>query len=212
MWITATRNAAYQEHSQDRLVVVPGPGGVVLAVADGAGGQSGGTAAAEKAVRLVELMASTRNAAIWGEPEWLGLLGSLDTWLLDDPDAGETTLVALCLSEDTLTGAGVGDSGAWIITPSGLVDLTEDQQPRPFLGSGAAFPVGFSYPFRQGDTLLLATDGLLKYADPESLADLARGADLEAAADALVERVRLRSGNLPDDVALVLCRRAPECP
>lgn len=180
-----------------------------MAVADGAGGISGGAAAAEQAVHMVELMASTRNAAVWGEPEWLAFLGSLDSWLLDNPEAGETTAVALCLANSGITGASVGDSGAWIVTPSGVVDLTENQQPRPFLGTGSAFPAAFTHPFAPADTLLLATDGLLKYADPVGIADLARGADLEAAADALVDRVRLHSGNLPDDVALILCRRAP---
>jgi hypothetical protein len=45
-----------------------------------------------------------------------------------------------------------------------------------------------------------------RYAKPADIARLAAGADLDAAARGLVELVRLRSGALPDDVTVVLCR------
>jgi len=55
-------------------------------------------------------------------------------------------------------------------------------------------------------TLLLATDGLLKYGRRDRIAVLARGADLQAAVLQLAELPRLRSGALPDDVGVILCR------
>ena len=55
---------------------------------------------------------------------------------------------------------------------------------------------------------MVASDGLLKYAPRAALARLAGMADLAAAATALVELVRLPTGDLQDDVAVVLCRFA----
>jgi hypothetical protein len=59
-----------------------------------------------------------------------------------------------------------------------------------------------------GATLLLASDGLLRYGRASDITRIASGPDLDAAARALVELVRLPSGTLQDDVAVVLCRRA----
>jgi hypothetical protein len=50
-------------------------------------------------------------------------------------------------------------------------------------------------------TLLVASDGLLRYAKPADIARLAAGPDLDATACGLVELVRPRSDALPDDVA-----------
>jgi serine/threonine protein phosphatase PrpC len=56
-------------------------------------------------------------------------------------------------------------------------------------------------------TLLLASDGLLKYARRERIAALARDADVERAAQQLAQLPRLRSGELQDDLAIIVCRR-----
>ena len=66
-----------------------------------------------------------------------------------------------------------------------------------------------SAPFRRAygeGTLLVATDGLWKYAGPEAICRVVRENDLRAAAKGLVDLVRLRSGALPDDVTVALCR------
>jgi len=46
----------------------------------------------------------------------------------------------------------------------------------------------------------------LKYARRERIVALAQGPDLQAATRALTDLPRLRSGALPDDVGLILCR------
>ena len=66
-------------------------------------------------------------------------------------------------------------------------------------------PMGFTAPALDG-TLLIASDGLFNYAPVESLRQVAQEADLEAAAHQLVELVRLPSGALWDDIAVILCR------
>ena len=82
-------------------------------------------------------------------------------------------------------GASVGDSGAWLIGRDGWEDLTEGQVRKPLLGSGVAEAVGFASAF--GGTLLVATDGLLKYAAASRLVSLARNGELETVAAELVD-------------------------
>jgi hypothetical protein len=80
---------------------------------------------------------------------------------------------------------------------------TSNQRRKPLLGSGAAVPIGFAPTCLEG-RLLLATDGLVKYAPAERLADAASIPELACAAEALVACLRLPSGGLQDDAAFVL--------
>jgi len=56
--------------------------------------------------------------------------------------------------------------------------------------------------------LLVASDGLLRYARPADIARVARQPDIDLAVTALIELVRLPSGELQDDVAIVLLRES----
>ena len=58
---------------------------------------------------------------------------------------GQTTgVVAFVRSDGSISGASVGDSVAWLISPAGeLTDLTAYQRRKPLLGSGEALPVVF---------------------------------------------------------------------
>jgi len=122
---------------------------------------------------------------------------------------GQTTAIVLTVAVDAIRGACIGDSGAWRIRGEAISeDLTELQARKPLLGDGGD-PRALEAPaLRDDETLLVASDGLLRYAPPADLARLASGPDLAAAADALIARVRLRSSALPDDVSLILCRSA----
>lgn len=87
-------------------------------------------------------------------------------------------------------------------------DLTRAQERKPLLGSGCAWPVGFGpVPFPRSARLLLASDGLVKYASPERLCETARAPSAERAARSLIECVRLPSGAPPDDVSVILCEQ-----
>lgn len=103
-------------------------------------------------------------------------------------------------------GASVGNSEAWWITAEGHFDLTEAQKRTPYLGTGAAEPVAFELKLTQPGTLVLATDGLFKYAEPLAITVAVRAAEsVEAAADALLTLVA-PAGRFYDDLALILVR------
>ena len=83
--------------------------------------------------------------------------------------------------------------------------MTENQHRKPLVGSGVASAVGFEAN-HECSLLLVATDGLLKYASEGVLLGRARLPDLDHAVAGLVDAVRLKSGNLQDDVGVVLVR------
>jgi len=183
----------------DRAVVVPLHAGVVIALADGAGGTGNGGLAAQAVIDAV-------TEGMWKSRAWPTLLSEIDR------DAarlrgGQTTAVVVHVTEDEIVGASVGDSGAWVIRGSQIEDLTEGQIRKPLLGSGC-HPLAVRAAALGSGTLLVASDGLLRYAKPADIARVAAGADLAVAAREMVALVRLGSGALQDDVSVVLCREA----
>lgn len=175
--------------------MLPCEHGVVVAVADGAGGTSGGERAAKA---VVDRVASVASHAY----DWSMLLAELD---LAQIGYGQTTAVVLWITHDKIVGASAGDSAAWIIRDTGIEDITSHQHRKPLIGDGAVVTSIEAGPLA-GGTVLVASDGLLHYAKHADIARIALGPDLAAAAKALIELVRLPSGQLPDDVSVVLCR------
>jgi serine/threonine protein phosphatase PrpC len=171
----------------------------MTAVADGAGGTGGGSAAADSLIAFLSSL--TQGAA---STDWFAALCKFDEDLAARRSGGQTTGVVAFVSGDRVIGASVGDSSAWLITPAGeTTDLTTRQRRRPLLGSGEALPVEFEAELGRG-RVLLASDGLVKYATAERIGALAMQGSVAAAADALANCVRLPSGGLQDDVAVVL--------
>lgn len=185
---------------EDRLVVEQVDGRDVLAVADGAGGTGAGGAAAELACAQIIAVARCQER---GPNRWIECLCDIDRAILDSACGGETTAVVVEAAAGWIRGASVGDSAAWLFTETDLIDLTADQHRKPLMGSGRAEPVGFAVE-RIAGTLLLASDGLFDYAPVGEIARIVRTARIEDVAARLAERVRLRSGALPDDVAIVV--------
>lgn len=186
---------------QDRVTVVSSPDRLVIALADGAGGAAGGERAATAVIDAV--MTSETD-------DWQMVLTELEL----DPDRlgpGLTTAVALTVTADGISGASAGDSGAWVVWTRGdepqVDELTANQQ-AALIGNHSV-AVAFRGGPLAGGTLVVASDGLFRYAPREAIARAALGPDLAAAAHALVALVRLPSGELPDDVSIVLCREAP---
>jgi serine/threonine protein phosphatase PrpC len=187
---------------EDRLLVERYGARTLAIVADGAGGIGGGAAAAEMACSL---MAQSMRTTIVGTPELLAkCLFDVDQALARQGSGGQCTAVVVEISENRVSGASVGDSGAWMITSREILDLTERQQRKPLLGSGEASPVGFG-PVQLSGRLLLASDGLFKYATRCDIRERALVAlSVGIAVETLVEGLRLRSGAFQDDVAIIL--------
>lgn len=177
---------------QDRAQVFTRPGGLVAVVADGAG------ASAAAAELVVEAVKKAGAAA-----DWAALLAEVDARLVRDGAGAQTTAVIVAISGGRISGASVGDSGAWVIDGDDVTDLTAGQQRKPLIGSGHARPVLFALESAAG-RLLIASDGLLKYAAQRFVAEAASGPTLDGSADELLALPRLRSGQLPDDVAVIL--------
>jgi serine/threonine protein phosphatase PrpC len=192
--------AAGNPENQDRGLGIHDGTRVVLCVADGAGGRSGGTEAAALAVELVRqnphLLINAESCA--------ELLRKMDATIAKDAVAGETTCALAVVTPEEICGASVGDSGVWLIPETGNhLDLTHGQQRKPFIGSGSAWPVPFRRP-RGAGRLLLATDGLLKYTSAERIIAACREHPADVAAQRLIELVRYPSGALPDDVTVIV--------
>jgi hypothetical protein len=194
-------NQSTRGSGQDRIQIFHFDKKVVLAVADGAGGLSGGAEAADIAINFI----SQRSDSLSSQKHCEKLLREIDNAISSDRIAGETTAVLVVVSLNYIFGASVGDSGAWILNGTSIDDLTRSQIRKPFLGTGVATPIGFSRDALHG-TLLVATDGLLKYTSREAISAALERANFDDSPAALVSLVRYSSGELPDDVTVGLCR------
>lgn len=186
---------------QDRVAVVHVRGALVLVLADGAGGRGGGREAAEGVVRLARDKA---HALVAGTLDPVSLLTEIDSSLASDKAAGESTAVLAIVAGSEVFGASVGDSGAWLLNSEAVTDLTRAQVRKPMVGSGSAMALAFGPVKLEGRRLLLASDGLLKYAGQAKIQKTALSLPVEEAALALIEAVRFPSGNLPDDISVIL--------
>lgn len=203
MFVTSKQIHASGSDLQDRAEFVWRDSNLVLIVADGAGGTGGGAEAAEYVVRSVKNRIHTTELS----PDALnGLLVSIDREMSALACFGETTCVLAVLSDRGVVGTSAGDSGSLVFSKAGVDNLTASQIRKPLLGSGRAIPIGFTRNHFDG-TLLMASDGLLKYTSQEKIAATVLTADLDAAANKLVDLVSYPSGALPDDVSVLLARK-----
>lgn len=188
------------EAGQDRVAIRSFAGGVVVVVADGAGGTSHGADAAARVVALVD-RELPRTAA-----DCARLLSTIDV-----ATGGETTAILLVASEGTVRGASVGDSSAWHIGPHAVLDLTVRQSRKPLLGSGRAAIVPFEGPFVEG-RLVVGSDGLFSYVHHADLVALVRSEAWDKLPASLVAAAQLPSGGYHDDVAVVVVEHGDTTP
>lgn len=179
---------------EDRATLFAIDGCTVIAIADGAGGTGGGADAADCVMTEAEaLFRGERDSAavaLATADHEIGRWGAQSTGIIVEIRDGQ------------IRGACVGDSAAWLLTDGDYIDLTENQPRKPLLGDGA-MPGGI-WPTPARGRVLLATDGLTKYANNRDIVRIAWGIDLDESARQLVELPRLRDGSWPDDVAAVL--------
>jgi PPM family protein phosphatase len=216
-----------RRHNEDRSLARP----AVLAVADGMGGALAGEVAAQVAVEAVAGL----SAPVTADDVRQALQEAnraIRRMAAEDPDkAGMgTTLTTALLAGDRLDVVHVGDSRAYLWRDGELRQLTEDHSVVAELvrrGSLSAEDAEnhphrnvitralgaepevvadtVSEPLRDGDVVLLCSDGLSSYVPERDIAAaLAAAGSLREAAAALVERANAAGGT--DNVTVVLAR------
>ena len=196
---------SYRKRSEDRAEVISHKSGLVIVLADGAGGISGGAEAADTVVMWTKAFVSG-NQILNDPAQWAEFLSKLDYQINCGGGSGNTTAVVASVTEEGICGASVGDSAAWIIHRTTCLDLTRDQVQKPLLGSGCAKPIPFQNKGFDG-TLMVASDGLVKYAAREKICRIVAEKDLAAAGRGILDLARLRSGQLQDDVARSMSKK-----
>ncbi|HVG99121.1 MAG TPA: Stp1/IreP family PP2C-type Ser/Thr phosphatase [Miltoncostaeaceae bacterium] len=216
-----------RRHNEDRSLVTP----PVIAVADGMGGAKAGEVAAQLAVEEVaRLEGPVEVADIRAAVDRANR--AIRRMARDDPDKSGmgTTFTAAMLEDGRLDVVHVGDSRAYLWRDGRLRQLTEDHsvvaelvkrgsitpedaETHPHrnvitraLGAEPQVVVDtFSEYLRDGDVVLLCSDGLSSYVSEEDIAGaLADAVTLADAAKALVERANRAGGT--DNVTVVLAR------
>src|SRR5688572_1469150 len=105
---TFTAMESYPGGGHDRVEVIVGDEGCVLAIADGMGGRSGAAQAAEGWIASVRHAASERDS--WMDSDyWFDVMQRADRAILAHPGAGETTAIVAAVTEHGVCGASVGD-------------------------------------------------------------------------------------------------------
>ena len=198
---TAFVTEKYRKRCEDRVQVFNDEQRTVIVVADGAGGVGSGDVAAETVVREVE----TNWKSIHSADQWVNLLYQLDHQI----GAGESTAVVVDVRPYGIAGASVGDSQAWIVDSDAITNLTSQQNRKPLLGSSAAKPIGFTNSALTG-VLIVGTDGFFDYAKRDDVTRLVQQSEFYEIPRRCVDLVRLPSGDMWDDVGIVVARNKTE--
>lgn len=197
----ATAAAAAGRRSEDRAEVFAHDGTLIVVVADGAGGVAGGAAASDAIVRAVQAKSAGSPLDSFDVRAWSDVLVTADAELARSRDAGETTAVVIVVGPHGVLGVSAGDSEAWVVGPR--ADRLTAQQDRARVGTGRCRPTAFHRP-QLGGVLVVATDGLFKYARSDAILAACAAADVSTLAERLVDLPKLRSGAYPDDLAVVV--------
>ena len=188
---------------QDRAEIIRQGNVTLVVVTDGAGGRTGGTEAAESVINSVIEDFPTAQKVEGGQFA-SEKLSEIDRLLHRAPDCGEAAAIVLATTEGRISGAVVGDCEARLIDREGQLPLAPPQRRAPFLGTGKTVPLPFAADSPEG-RLIVGTDGLFRYVRDDSFREAASATTPRQACKALVSLVELPSGNLRDDVAVVVC-------
>lgn len=212
-------------HGQDRVSAFRRHRDLIVHLAGGAGGVAGGAATAEficekslkgdPATALSYLDATIHQLASGGKTgKLMKVLLSAESDSIfknmpaDEPPASSYGLASAAIATITddgeITGASVGDCKVWIFeNGKPPEEPTMLQSHRPLLGEGNAIHTRFNGRLTQG-VLVMATDGLWKYADWDRITKILRTLPAEKVADFLVASARLPTGELQDDIAVAV--------
>jgi serine/threonine protein phosphatase PrpC len=218
--VRSVRSPEKDTHNEDSAAVIQlGDDSVVLAVADGVGGNAGGREASNAAVRtLSRVLGKLPEETAQLRPAILDAVEEANKTVLGLARGAATTLVVAELDATRLRSYHVGDSELLAVgqrgrikqrvvphsptgfaVEAGLLDEDEavqhDQRHVLFNVIGSAdmrVEIGPSLQLAARDTVLLASDGLFDNLYTDEIVDTIRSGPLTAAADRLVERVQAR--------------------
>lgn len=197
--------------NEDAFRVEPHPDDaslLLIAMADGQGGRSGGARAAKVAVEAaMDAARHTSPSRLREHPAaWREILHHADEAVMADPDAGFASLVGFAASDGAiLTGASCGDSAVLVAADGATQVVTDHQYKNPPCGSGDANFVPFHGANAPRRSILAMTDGVWKYAGWDAIEDAACEMHGQPLIDALASRARLPgSGAFQDDFTLLV--------
>lgn len=192
------RNEASGQVSQDQYEYWNTDEGLLIAFADGAGGSGDGLNAAKATIQCVKSHLDSLTDAAACEH----VLKQADHQI----SGGESTGIVVVIRSGQLFGASAGDSGATIVDYEEVTNLTKNQHQKPRLGSRLAKPVGFESRFDTG-LLIISSDGFWNYVKRDQLVLTCANIDFPVSGKQLTDLVRLKSGELIDDVGIVVVRK-----
>jgi len=218
--VRSVRSPEKATHNEDSAAVIQlGDNSVVLAVADGVGGNPAGREASNVTVQtLSRMLGQLRNETPELRPAILDAVDKANKTVLGLARGAATTLVVAQLDATRLRSYHVGDSELLAVgqrgrikqrvvphsptgfaVEAGLLDEDEavqhDQRHVLFNVIGSSdmrVEVGPALQLAARDTLLLASDGLFDNLYTDEIVDTIRTGPLTTAADRLVERVQAR--------------------
>lgn len=213
MTISSATRIGDRERNEDSFIVISGdsaPCGTLafLTVADGIGGMGNGADASQLALKTaVDVFAAACSIASGTLSDIPHLLrfavqkanaAVFQSQLENTHQRGMgTTCVAAAITGDALHVVSVGDSRAYILRDGVLIGVTEDEWSK--LPDGTTVvnrAVGWqpllptepiSAPLRDGDIVVIATDGLTDVLSDNEIRGILVSTDLETAADALAD-------------------------
>jgi serine/threonine protein phosphatase PrpC len=205
-----------RETNEDRCLVTEQRGTVLLAVADGVGGESGGEVASEAALDALARSFFSREGDA-GAALAAAVREANDAVLRASQDQGHplaaSTIVAAAVRRARAVVANLGDSRAYIVSQGSARQVTADHagempgQITRFVGDPRGVqPDVFIETLRPGERLLLCSDGLTRHLDDQEIAAAAVARPHEAAAS-LVAAANERGGE--DNVSVVVYAAPP---
>ncbi|MDM8522439.1 protein phosphatase 2C domain-containing protein [Desulfococcaceae bacterium HSG8] len=223
--------------NEDRYLIRKLPdGSLLLAMADGLGGDVAGDYAAEIVRgRLAGIQSITGGSE---EEEISHLVQDIDITIRSEADRDEdvegmgSTLVCVLLRGGVAYWVHVGDSRLYFLRDGELIQITEDQTFARFLveegeitpeqvpthysrhvmdqcvGCGHCEPETGKVALRAEDMLILSTDGLHKKVSEETMISLLNAeSDLEKKTESLIQAAMDSGGK--DNITLLLCKFSP---
>lgn len=177
----------------------------ICALADGQGGQSGGAAAAKRAVSFCLAKAQSISPSELLNPfAWEEIGEYVDKNIAQLSETGFTTFIGFCITNSFVVGASCGDSAVALSVNENFLILTKNQLKNPPIGSSGARLTPFSALLDGKWKLLAISDGVWKFTDWNSIVQICKSESCENLISSLRENVILRTKELVDDFSIIL--------